>query len=81
MNVILVGRVRDKRVVRWGNVAMLTIALAVVLGSGMALMYWLLSGRWSALVALLGIFGAVIVVGTGVMRGLQTPPDRLCDAR
>ncbi|HUV04986.1 MAG TPA: hypothetical protein VMX94_07735 [Armatimonadota bacterium] len=77
MRIVLVGRRKDKRVVRWPSVVYLTLALSLVVGGGSGLVYFALSGSFSSEAVLLGIFGSVIVVGTGLYRGLTTPIDSL----
>ena len=77
VRIVLVGRRKDKRVVRWPSVVCLTLALSLILGGGIGLVYFALSGSYSSMAVLLGIFGSVIIVGIGLCRGLTTPIDSL----
>jgi hypothetical protein len=43
----------------------------------MGLVFALLAGHWSLKPLLMGITGAVCVVGIGVLNGLRTPPHKL----
>ena len=66
VRIVLVGRRKDKRVVRWSSVVCLTLALSLVIGGMSGLLYFALSGSFSfsSEAVLLGIFGSVIVVAT-----------------
>lgn len=77
MRIVLVGQKSEKAVIRWPQCLGLCFALSVVLGLGMGLAFAFFAGYWSLKPVLLGITGAVTVVGVGVLNGLTTPPHKL----
>jgi hypothetical protein len=77
MEIILVGKRGEARVIGWSNVIGLVLALSVIIGIGMAAGYRLLSGLWELRVAMMGVWSAVIVVGSGTVAGLKAPLSKL----
>jgi len=77
MRVVLVGEKNGKQVVRWPQCLGLLCALSVFIGLSTGMTNYLLAGSWSPLAIVLGVFGASIVVGTGVINGMRVRPDNL----
>jgi len=77
MEIVLVGKRAEARVIRWSKVIGLALALSVILGVGMAAGYRLISGSWELRVAMMGVWSAVIVVGYGTIAGLRAPLSKL----
>lgn len=77
MEIIIVGKRGEKRVIRWSRAVGLALVIAVIMGSGGVAGYRVLAGVWDLQPAFLGVLGAVVVVGVGTLTGLKTPLDKL----
>ena len=77
MKVIIVGQQDGKRKIHWTNYYLLSFCLAMIMGLGMGGVFYFLAQRWSHNVVFFGIVIGLGLVGMALMRGLQTPIDKL----
>jgi hypothetical protein len=77
LRIILVGQSNGRRLIRWLPVFGLMLILSLVMVGGSELVFWMLSGRWSNGLGVLGVGGAVVFVWLPVFRAMHLPVDRL----
>ena len=77
MKVILVGQQDGKRKIHWPNYCLLSFCLATIMGIGVGGVFYLLAQRWSHSAVAFGIVIGLGQVGIGLIRGMQTPIDKL----
>jgi|GEM_PF-2651463 len=77
MEIVIVGKRGEQRVVLWGRVVLLALILSAALGLGTGALYRVLSGAWEPVPFVLGAFLGLVVVGTGVVRSIKEPLQNL----
>ncbi len=77
MKVILVGQQDGKRKIHWTNYCLLSLGLAMIMGLGVGGVFYLLGQRWSHSAVVFGIVIGLGLAGVGLIRGMQTPIDKL----
>ncbi|MFH1741463.1 MAG: hypothetical protein ABIH23_20855, partial [bacterium] len=68
-----------KRVIQWSNFVGLCLLLSLLVGIGVGVVYFLLSGQWKPFPFLYGLVTGGMVVGVGLIAGLRTPMEKLED--
>ncbi|MFH0964918.1 MAG: hypothetical protein V2A58_13040 [Planctomycetota bacterium] len=79
MRIVVVGRKGGKRRVRWASAIGLGVTLALVVGLGCGVVFYLLAQRWSHFPVLFGLVVGVAMAMLGVIHGLRAPIEDLAE--
>lgn len=77
VGILLVGRSQGRRKIRWATAFLISCALGFFGAAVAAATYFLLSGTFSLIAALLGFGGPFITVGSVIQRALNLPMEKL----
>jgi hypothetical protein len=77
MKIVIVGRLNERRHVRWVAALLLSCALGIFGAAVASAVYFVLCGAFSPIAAIIGFWGPFITVGVGIQNALRTPVERL----
>jgi hypothetical protein len=77
MRIVVVGQYRGKRHICWGATVVAACLAGTIGALGAVVASYALAWQLSPLAVALGFTGGIIAVGSGVVRAMQLPLERL----